>query len=112
MTYITLEFFKVDTLDKKINKGMNNQLFCHGINDLQNQVPRRNIWARWAKWGCMTKSHCHVMAIVIRIFPNWLRNGVVSHLIQIFNTLTKQQSCKDSCKIKKKLQFLENLRFF
>ena len=24
--------------------------------------------------GYMTKNHCHAMVIVIRIFPNWLRN--------------------------------------
>ena len=71
---MSLEFFKVDSLDKKINYGMYNQIFCHGINDLQIQVRFRKWWARGAKWGYMTKNHCNEMAIVTRIFPNWLRN--------------------------------------
>ena len=53
---------------------MFNQIFYHRINYLQNQVPLGNLWAQGANWGYMTKNHCHVMAIVIRIFPNWLRN--------------------------------------
>ena len=53
---------------------MFNQIFCHGINDLEDQEPLENVRARGAKWGYMTKNHCHVMAIVIRIFPNWLRS--------------------------------------
>ena len=65
------EFFKVE-----INYGMINPLFCHGINDLQNQVPLGNFWARGAKWGCMTKNHCHVNNghKVMRVFSNLLRN--------------------------------------
>ena len=53
---------------------MYNQIFCHGINDLQNPVPLGKFWARGAKWGCMTKNHCNAMTIEKRIFPNWLRN--------------------------------------
>ena len=40
--------------------------------------------------------------LVMRIYPNWLRNSKWSfiHLIQVLNTFTKQQGCKDPCKIK------------
>ena len=56
-------------------------------NDLPKQVLHGNV-ARGAKWGgvgggggwggggymYMTKKHFHAMAIVLRAFPNWLRN--------------------------------------
>ena len=62
---------------------MFNQIFCHGKNDLQNQVPLAIFWARGAKWGYITNKHRHAMAIVIRIFLCWLKtqDGVVIHLI-------------------------------
>ena len=116
---MSLEFFKVDVLDKKKKYGMTNPLLCHGVNYLQNQVPLENFWARGAKWGCMTKSHCQVMAMnMVRIIPNSLKtlNGVVIHLIQVFNSFTKQQGCKEPCKIKnvtifrKFKTFLERLK--
>ena len=53
---------------------MINPLFCHGMNYLHNQVPLGIFLAQGAKWGCMTKNHCHVMAIVMRKFLNSLRN--------------------------------------
>ena len=49
---------------------MLNQMFYHRKNDLENQVPLGNFWARGTKWGYMTKNHCHSMTIEIRIFPN------------------------------------------
>ena len=36
---------------------MFNQIFCHGINDLQSAAPLGNFWALGAKWEYMTKSH-------------------------------------------------------
>ena len=41
----------------EINKGMFNQIFCHGKNDLQNQVPLGFFQARGAKWGYITKKN-------------------------------------------------------
>ena len=66
---MSVEFFKVDTFDRMIN-----HLFSHGINEFQNQVPLGYFWARGTKWGCVTKNKCHVLVIVTRIFPNWLRD--------------------------------------
>ena len=55
MTYMSLEFFKDDSLDKNKQRDVKyNQIFCHGINDLQNQVP----------------NYCNAIATVIKIFPN------------------------------------------
>ena len=59
---------------QEINNWMFYQIFCHQIKYLQNQVPLRNFWAQGAKWGYMTKNPYHVLAIVIRIFSNWLSN--------------------------------------
>ena len=53
---------------------MFNQISCQGINDHQNQVPLGQFMDREAKWGYMTMNHCHAMAVVKRIFPNWLQN--------------------------------------
>ena len=63
--------------------------------------------------GCMTKNHCHVMTIVMRIFPNMLRNtnGVAFHLIHVYIMFIKQQGCKEPCK-KKMSQFLEYFKIF
>ena len=74
-----------------INNRMFNQIICYWINDLQNQVPFRNFWARGSKWGCMTKNHCNAMAIVIRIWPNWLRKPKWScySVYMTFRTFTK-----------------------
>ena len=51
---------------------MLHQMFCLEKNDLQNQVPLGNVWARGAKSGYMTEKHCPAVAIVIKIFPNQL----------------------------------------
>ena len=52
--------------------------------------------------GCMTKNHCHVMARVMRIFLNWLKKHKWSCYSSFtsLNTFTKQQGCKEPCKIK------------
>ena len=34
------------------------QIFCHGINDLQNQVPLVTFRAGGEKGGLMTNNHC------------------------------------------------------
>ena len=47
---------------------MFNEMFCHGKNDLQNQVLLGKFWAGGVKWGYMTKKHFYVMVIVIGIF--------------------------------------------
>ena len=46
---------------QEINNRMFYHIFCHEINDLQNQVPLGNFWARGAKWGYMTKNQIDVM---------------------------------------------------
>ena len=45
---MSLEFFKVGTLDKKFN-WMFNQIFCHPINYLQNQIPLGKFLGRRSK---------------------------------------------------------------
>ena len=72
---LSLEFFQVSTPDKKKNNWMLNQIFCHRMIYLQNQVPLENFWAGGAKWGYMTKNPCHVLAIEISIFYNQLRHS-------------------------------------
>ena len=59
---------------KRNNNRMFNQIFCYGINEFQNQVPLGNFQDRGAKWGYMIKNHCHVMTMVIKLFPYGLRN--------------------------------------
>ena len=89
---------------------MINQLFCHGINNLQNKLPLRIVLARGAKWSCIAKNHCHVIAVLMRIFMNKSRNPklifallltFVIHLIRLFfYIITKPSGCKDPCKVK------------